>query len=108
MDEYYNNQPNAKHPKTEHTEISSLQSHDWADNDNQPKLPDNQRPRHQQKNLEHKSLSDSWIRENSATVDRVLAVSSSVSQQIFGDIYIQCRSTRPMPMYSVPGLIDHH
>lgn len=53
-------------------------------------------------------LSDSWIREDSATVDRVLAVTSSVSNQMFADIYIQCDCTRPMPMYSIPGLIDHH
>nr|CDL65904.1 unnamed protein product [uncultured bacterium] len=53
------------------------------------------------------SLSDSWIRESASTVDRVLAVSSNVSAQLFCDIYIQNRSTRPMPMYSVPGLIDH-
>lgn len=53
-------------------------------------------------------LSDSWIREDSGTVDRVLAVSSSVSHQFFADIYVQNRTTRPMPMYSIPGLIDHH
>lgn len=54
------------------------------------------------------SLSDSWIREDKNTVDRVLAVKSTVSDQLFADIYIQNRATRPMPMYSVPGLIDHH
>lgn len=54
------------------------------------------------------SLSDSWIREDKANVDRVLAVTSSVSNQLFCDIYVKNRTTRPMPMYSVPGLIDHH
>lgn len=54
------------------------------------------------------SLSDSWIREDKNTVDRVLAVKSSVSDQLFADIYVQNRATRPMPLYSVPGLIDHH
>lgn len=54
------------------------------------------------------SLSDSWIREDSATVNRVLAVSDNVSAQLFCDIYIRCLATRPMPLYSVPGLIDHH
>lgn len=53
-------------------------------------------------------LSDSWIREDKANVDRVLAVTSSVSNQLFADIYIKNRTTRPMPMYSIPGLIDHH
>lgn len=54
------------------------------------------------------SLSDSWIREDKNTVDRVLAVKSNVSDQLFADIYVSNRATRPMPMYSVPGLIDHH
>ncbi len=54
------------------------------------------------------SLSDSWIREDKSNIDRVLAVTSSVSNQFFADIYIQNRATRPMPMYSIPGLIDHH
>ncbi len=54
------------------------------------------------------SLSDSWIREDKSNIDRVLAVTSSVSNQFFADIYVQNRATRPMPMYSVPGLIDHH
>ena len=54
------------------------------------------------------SLSDSWIREDKSNIDRVLAVTSENSNQFFADIYIQNRATRPMPMYSVPGLIDHH
>lgn len=54
------------------------------------------------------SLSDSWIREDSGTVNRVLAVSEKNSNQLFADIYVQNRCTRPMPMYSIPGLIDHH
>ena len=54
------------------------------------------------------SLSDEWIREDKTNVDRVLAVQSSVSNQLFADIYVQNRCTRPMPMYSIPGLIDHH
>lgn len=54
------------------------------------------------------SLSDAWIREDSANIDRVIAVTSAITHQFFADIYISCRSTRPMPMYSIPGLIDHH
>lgn len=54
------------------------------------------------------SLSDSWIREDKSNIDRVLAVTSNVSNQFFADIYVQNRATRPMPMYSIPGLIDHH
>ena len=54
------------------------------------------------------ALSDSWIREDKANVDRVLAVTSAVSNQLFADIYVKNFVTRPMPMYSIPGLIDHH
>nr|WNN13419.1 MAG: major capsid protein [Gokushovirinae sp.] len=54
------------------------------------------------------SLSDSWIREDKTNIDRVLAVTSKVSNQFFADIYVQNRATRPMPLYSIPGLIDHH
>lgn len=53
-------------------------------------------------------LSDSWIREDMNTVDRVLAINHSVSDQFFGDFYFKTIATRPMPMYSIPGLIDHH
>ena len=53
-------------------------------------------------------LSDAWIREDKTNVDRVLAVTSAKSNQMFADLYIQCKATRPMPMYSIPGLIDHH
>lgn len=54
------------------------------------------------------TLSDSWIREEPNNVNRVLAVTSEVSNQLFCDLYIQNRTTRPMPVYSIPGLIDHH
>ena len=54
------------------------------------------------------TLSDSWIREDKGIVDRVLAVSSANSNQVFCDIYFKAIYTRPMPTYSVPGLIDHN
>lgn len=54
------------------------------------------------------TLSAAWIREDKSNVDRVLAVQSSVSNQLFADIYVKNLCTRPMPMYSIPGLIDHH
>lgn len=54
------------------------------------------------------TLSPDWIAEDKNNVDRVLAVSSSVSNQLWADIVINNRTSRPMPLYSVPGLIDHH
>lgn len=53
-------------------------------------------------------LSDSWIREDKTNVDRTLAVTSQVANQLFADIYIQNETTRPLPLYSIPGLVDHH
>lgn len=54
------------------------------------------------------SLSDAWIREDKTNLDRALAVTSSVSNQFIADIYVKCNATRCMPVYSIPGLIDHH
>lgn len=54
------------------------------------------------------SLSASWIQEDKAAVDRCLAVTSDVSNQLFADIYVHNICTRPMPANSIPGLIDHH
>ena len=54
------------------------------------------------------SLSAEWIQEDSSTVNRVLAVSNNLSAQFFADVYVRNLCTRPMPMYSIPGLIDHH
>lgn len=53
-------------------------------------------------------LGASWIREDKSTLDRCLAVTSNVSNQLIADFYITCKATRPMPLYSIPGLIDHH
>ena len=49
-------------------------------------------------------LSSSWIDEDKSPVDRALAVQSSVANQVFADFFIQNETTRPMPVYSIPGL----
>lgn len=54
------------------------------------------------------TLSSDWIREDKSNLDRCLAVTSNVANQYFADIYIQNTMSRPMPLYSIPGLIDHH
>nr|WNN13320.1 MAG: major capsid protein [Microviridae sp.] len=53
-------------------------------------------------------LSSSWIDETATNIDRTLAVQSSKEDQFIADFYFQCEATRPMPLYSIPGLIDHH
>ena len=50
-------------------------------------------------------LSDKWIREDKSNVDRVLTVSSKVSNQLLADFYIDNISTRPIPMYSIPATL---
>lgn len=54
------------------------------------------------------SLSSGWIDEAKSNVDRVLAVTSEVSHQFWADFYFNFYHTRPMPVYSIPGLIDHN
>ena len=50
------------------------------------------------------TLSSGWIQEDLNNINRALAVSSSVSNQFFADIYIKNKATRVMPVYSVPGM----
>ena len=54
------------------------------------------------------TLGSDWITEKSANIDRTLTVQSSKANQFIADIFIQDVATRPMPVYSIPGLIDHH
>lgn len=51
-------------------------------------------------------LGDEWIKEGPENVERTLAVQNE--DQFFGDFYFKATYTRPMPLYSIPGLIDHH
>lgn len=52
------------------------------------------------------SLGSDWIDETKDNIARTLAEQNH--DQFFGDFYFQAIYTRPMPLYSVPGLIDHH
>lgn len=52
-------------------------------------------------------LSAAWIGEDKTNVDRVLQVTSSVSNQLLADFYVENITTNPMPLHSVPGLVDH-
>lgn len=53
-------------------------------------------------------LSAEWIEEDKTNLNRALAVSDKVSNQLWADIFIKNTSVRPMPIYSIPGLIDHY
>ena len=50
------------------------------------------------------ALNSSFIEEN-PPVDRVIAVTTE--PEFIWDWYFDLKTTRPMPVYSVPGLIDH-
>lgn len=52
------------------------------------------------------TLSDSWIQESDSNVKQTLAVQDK--PQFIADFYFKVGTVRPMPVYSVPGLIDHH
>lgn len=49
---------------------------------------------------------DTTFIQSTPPVDRVIAVTSTGKQFIF-DSFFNIRAARPLPMYSVPGLIDH-
>lgn len=67
----------------------------WHYADNYTKLP---------------TLSDEWIQANQENIGRTLAVQESTGndEQFIADFYFKCSCTRPMPVYSIPGLIDHN
>lgn len=50
------------------------------------------------------TLSNTWIKEGTENIDRTLAVQSSNSHQFICNFYFDQSWTRPMPVYSVPGL----
>jgi hypothetical protein len=53
------------------------------------------------------ALNDEFI-EDTPPVDRVVAIGESANgKQFLFDAFFNVRQARPMPLYSVPGLIDH-
>lgn len=50
-------------------------------------------------------LSPDWIIEDKSNLDRALAVTSKVANQVFADIQINDIAVRPLPTYSIPGLL---
>ena len=55
---------------------------------------------------EEPSLSQAWMKEGDSEIQRTLAVNNE--PQFIMDTIIDNTSVRPMPMYSIPGLVDHH
>lgn len=49
-------------------------------------------------------LSSEWIQEGKENIDRTIAVQSEISHQFIANFYYEQTWTRPMPIYSIPGL----
>lgn len=54
------------------------------------------------------TLSQAFVEESPAFVDRTIAVPSTSLDQFIFDIYYQQSAVRCLPTYSIPGLVDHH
>lgn len=54
------------------------------------------------------TLSSEWIDETKANINRTIAVQDELEDQFIADFYFKGIWTRPMPLYSIPGLIDHN
>lgn len=52
-------------------------------------------------------LGNTWIQASAVPIDRTLAVSSEQAHQFIADFYFDPIWIREMPMYSIPGLVDH-
>ena len=52
------------------------------------------------------ALGNKWIQEPKENLARTLAIQNQ--DQFVADFYFGAVYTRPMPLYSIPGLIDHH
>lgn len=56
-------------------------------------------------------LSAEWLAEGKENVNRTLAVQSDDATmrdtQFYLDMYFKAVSARPLPLYSIPGLVDH-
>lgn len=53
------------------------------------------------------TLSKAFIEQDVNEVDRTLTITSSEAPQIIADFYFNVECTRPMPLYSIPGAMDH-
>lgn len=53
------------------------------------------------------TLSGEWMSETKENVARTLAVQSDIANQLLLDVYLEQDWYRPLPAYSIPGLVDH-
>lgn len=53
------------------------------------------------------TLNADFIKESRASFDKT-CISTNSPYQFYGDFYLDLQMSRPLPAYSVPGLIDHY
>lgn len=53
-------------------------------------------------------LGSAWIDQGRTEINRTIAVQDELEDQFIADFYFKSTWARPMPLYSIPGLIDHH
>ncbi len=53
------------------------------------------------------TLNSDFIKESRLSFDKT-CISTNSPYQFYGDFYFDLKMTRPLPTYSVPGLIDHY
>lgn len=52
------------------------------------------------------TLTSDWMHAGNTELERTLAVQDEPN--FIADFYFMCKTTRAMPVFSIPGLIDHH
>lgn len=52
-------------------------------------------------------MGQQFLEEGTSEIDRTLAIKSSTHSQFYADIAVKTIITREMPLYAVPGLMDH-
>jgi len=52
------------------------------------------------------TLNDTFIKEN-PPINRIIATTDQTGQQFVADMLFVNKAARPLPMYGVPGLVDH-
>ena len=53
-------------------------------------------------------LSSEWLYQGKSEIDNTLAIPSSRAPQFIADLLVYGKCVRPMPVYSIPGLVDHN
>lgn len=53
------------------------------------------------------TLNADFIKESRSSFDKT-CISTASPYQFYGDFYLDLKMTRPLPVYSIPGLIDHY